>query len=283
MTPTVGATALPAGTSVSLASGEQRPVETLAPGMTLEGGGVLASVAELPLGSVPEAVILAPGAIGSGAPSTALILSPLQWIAFANRLAPAGALANGSTIQRLPAAPPGWYALAAASPSTLAAHGVHLPLPGPAGLGAGFRPLAAGPDLVSLRASLCPPAPPPLRVMLGLLELPLLPAGDRLETSLPPSQGEPMIVLRLLSPQGRPPGTRDLRRFGVAIRAVELDGSPLSLDDPGFGDGFYPLERRENASWRWTNGEATLALPPSDTPRKLAIQIAPWHTQLEPA
>lgn len=283
MTPIVGATALPAGTGVALASGRRRPVKDLAPGTTLEGDAALTSVAELPPGAVAEAVILAAGAIAPEAPSASLILSPLQWIAFGDRLAPVGALVNGTSIQRLPSAPPTWFTLVADRPSVLMAAGVSLPLPGPHGLAPRFRPLAAGPEIQALRASLLPPSPPPMRLLLGARAIPAVFDADRVEATIPAADGAPMTVLRLVSPPGRPRGTFDLRRFGVAILRVELDGAAVSLDDPGFGDGFYPVEHHDNAAWRWTNGNATLALPPADTPRTLAIQIATWHTQLEPA
>ena len=283
MTPTVGATALPAGTGVALASGERKPVEDLAPGAILEGGAVLTSVAELPGGAVTDAVILAPGALGPGLPSVPLVLSPLQWIAFADRLAPAGALANSDTIRRLPAAPPQWYALAADQAGALTAEGVSLPLAGPQGFAARFRPLPAGPELAALRASLCPPPPLPLRLMLGSQELPAVLGTDRLEVTLPVTDGAPMTVLRLVSPPGRPRGTLDSRRFGVAVRGVELDGRAIALDDPGFGEGFYAVERHDNAAWRWTNGDATLALPPSTSARVMVLHLTSWHTHLEPA
>ncbi len=283
MIPTVGATALPAGTSVALASGEWRPIEDLAPGAILDGKAVLTAVAELSADAVTDAVIVAAGAIAPEAPSIPLVLSPLQWIAFGDRLAPAGALANGTTIQRLPAAPPQWYALAADRAATLTAEGVSLPLPGPRGFAAHFRPLAAGPELAALRASLCPPPPLPVRLMLGGQELPVVLAADRLEVSLPAADGAPVTVLRLVSPPGRPRGTLDLRRFGVAVRGVEIDGKALALDDPGFGDGFYAIERRDNAAWRWTSGDATLELPSSGSPRVLVLHLTSWHTHLEPA
>jgi hypothetical protein len=283
MTPTVGATALPAGTSVALASGERLPVEDLAPGAILDSGAVLTSVVELPAGAVADAVILAPGALGPGSPSAPLVLSPLQGMAFADRLAPAGALANGVTIRHLPAAPPQWYALAAGEAATLTAEGLSLPLPGPRGFAARLRPLAAGPELVALREGLCPPPPLPLRLMLGTQELPAVLADDRLEVTLPAAHGAPMTVLRLVSPPGRPRGSLDSRRFGVAVRGVELDGKALALDDPGFGAGFYAIERHDNAAWRWTSGDATLALPPSTSPRAMVLHLTSWHTHLEPA
>lgn len=122
-----------------------------------------------------------------------------------------------------------------------------------------------------------------MRLLLGARAIPSLFDADRLEATIPAANGAPMTVLRLVSPPGRPRDTFDLRRFGVAVLRVELDGAAVSLDDPGFGDGFYPVERHDDAAWRWTNGNATLALPPADVPRRLAIHVATWHTQLEPA
>ncbi len=306
MTPVAGSTALPAGTLVRLASGWQMPIEELAAGAVLDSGAVVVSVAALLRGAVPDAVSLAAGALTQGAPAADLVLSPLQWIVFADRVAPAGApddgapddgapagapgdvapagaLANGITIRRLSTAPLDWYALAVDRASTLTAAGVSLPLPGPAGLAAHLRPLAAGPALEALRARLCPPAPPSLRLMLGTQELPLAVASDRLEAMLPAGNEATATVLQLISPPGRPRGTADLRRFGIAIRAVELDGAALALDDPGFGDGFYPVERRDDVSWRWTNGNARLSLPASAFPRALVLHLTSWHTHLEPA
>jgi hypothetical protein len=283
MIPALGAIALPAGTRISLASAEPCPVEQLVPGAVLDSGAVVTSVVELPYGAMPDAIILANDALSPGSPALPLFLSPQQWLALGDRLVQAGALANGTTIQRLPAAPPAWYALAADRPTMLIAEGVSLALPSHGELAIGFRPLAAGTELELLRAGLRPPAPVPLRVLLGTEELAAKITDSCLEVTLPEAEGAPMTVLRLLSPPGRPRGTQDLRRFGVAIRKIELDEKLLPLDDPGFGDGFHPVEGRDNATWRWTDGEATLALPPSDTPRILVIHIAPWHTQLEPA
>ena len=283
MIPTAGSTALPAGTLVSLASGDPIPIDVLAPGAVLENGATIASVAELPLGAMPDAILLAVDAFRPQAPATPLILSPMQWIAFGDRLAPAGALANGGTILRLVASPPTWYAITADHPATLTAAGVTLPLPGPAGIATHFRPLAAGPELDALRASLRPSPPPALRLMLGTQELPVSLDTDRMEATLPATAGELMTILRLVSPAGYPRGTSDLRRFGVAIRKIELDGEELALDYPGLGEGFYAVESRDNASWRWTNGAATLVLPASESNRFLVLHLTTWHTHLEPA
>ena len=69
MTPTAGATALPAGTRIALASGKQQPIEKLAPGAILAGDAVVTAVDRLPGGSVTGAVLLAPGAIAPASPA----------------------------------------------------------------------------------------------------------------------------------------------------------------------------------------------------------------------
>lgn len=287
-----GATALPAGSPVRLASGRQRPVEELAPGTSLDGGAVVVSVTPLPQGAVGGAVCLSAGALGDGSPAADIVLAPLQWVVLAGGtapegglrdVAPAGALANGVTIRRLSTTPAEWYAVTSDRASTLTTAGVRLPLSGADGLAADFRPLPAGPELEAIRVHLCPPPPPLLRLMLGAQELPLTIAADRVEATLPSEPQAPVIVMRLVSPPGRPRGTSDLRRFGIAIRGLELDGKALPLDDPGFGDGFYPVEHHDHTSWRWTNGNASLTLPASTASRSLVLHLTSWHTHLDAA
>lgn len=279
MIPLLGATILPAGTNLALAGDKRRAVEKLTPGMTLHDGAVLASVTEV---AAAAAVRVGANALGEGTPSSQIVLTPPQWIAFGDRLVPVGALVNGATIERVPPQSP-WYALATDRPSLLAVAGLRLACPGPSGLASGWRPLVAGPELRELRAGFLPPPPPVLRLIAGTTELSCTLAGDRVEATLPAAAGAPMTVLRLLSPVGRSRDPHDSRRFGIAVLRVELAGVPVTLDSAGFADGFYPIESQNDDSWRWTNGNATLALPPSDTPRTITIRFASWHTELEPA
>lgn len=279
MIPDLGATILPAGTSLGLSGGKRRAVEKLAPGATLEDGAALTAVTQVPSDA---AVRVGANALAEGTPSSPVVLAPGQWIAFGNRLAPTGALVNGATVERVPPPAP-WYALATDRPALLAVHGLRLASPGPAGLAPDWRPLVAGPELRELRASLLPPPPPALRLVAGTKELSCALASDRAEATLPATSGAPMAVLRLLSPVGRSRDPHDSRRFGIAVLRVELAGKPVALDGASFADGFYPIECQDEDSWRWTNGNATLALPPSDVPRPLVIRFASWHTELEPA
>jgi hypothetical protein len=56
------------------------------------------------------------------------------------------------------------------------------------------------------------------------------------------------------------PGLPDLRRLGVAVSELRVNGAALGLDDAAFGAGFHALETHGQDAWRWTDGEATLAL-----------------------
>ena len=98
---------------------------------------------------------------------------------------------------------------------------------------------------------------------------------------------EGTIVARLVSPRGLPANTtaterEQTRRFGVAVRAILVDDAKLALDGPAIGDGFHNLESAGSASWRWTNGEAVVHLPPSGARRRLTVQITDWHRMLQP-
>ena len=94
-------------------------------------------------------------------------------------------------------------------------------------------------------------------------------------------------MLRLVSPRGLPanvgPAERAAaRRYGVAVRAILLDGARLALDGAEIGEGFHPIESAGSESWRWTNGEAVLHLPGGAGARHLTVEITDWHRLLQP-
>lgn len=67
--------------------------------------------------------------------------------------------------------------------------------------------------------------------------------------------------VRLLSRAAVPAeigATADHRRLGVAVSALRLDGQEVALDAARLGAGWHPVERAEGATWRWTDGDATL-------------------------
>ncbi|MCX7383235.1 MAG: hypothetical protein NT133_17890, partial [Alphaproteobacteria bacterium] len=86
--------------------------------------------------------------------------------------------------------------------------------------------------------------------------------------------------VRLRSKPRRAAEAADGRRFGVCIRAVEVDGVRLDFASQSFGPGFHPAEGEGDKVWRWTNGDAWLVLPYSVEPRQLALSLTDWHTGL---
>jgi hypothetical protein len=67
--------------------------------------------------------------------------------------------------------------------------------------------------------------------------------------------------LRLRSGFGYAEGDR--RPLGALICGISIDGTPLPLRDPRLVRGFHPAETHGPNTVRWTNGEATLVLPPT--------------------
>lgn len=118
-----------------------------------------------------------------------------------------------------------------------------------------------------------------LRAFAGTLELPAsVPAAPtarmELQFTLPPST----TTLRLISAHGQPKG--DSRTLGVAIFRFSLEGTDLALESPSLVRGFHKSETGEGLTWRWTNGEALLILPPKPVPQVLSVHITDWHQQL---
>jgi hypothetical protein len=60
-------------------------------------------------------------------------------------------------------------------------------------------------------------------------------------------------------------GTNDWRRLGVAISKIVVRAGAKVLefaaDHKSLEDGWHPVEQGEGGVWRWTTGNAGLALP----------------------
>lgn len=91
------------------------------------------------------------------------------------------------------------------------------------------------------------------------------------------------VVLRSRSfvPAESVAGATDPRRLGVAVHSLRLDGTGLRVAPDA--DGW----RMPEPGWRWTDGAASVALPPCPVPRRLWLRIAPqgawWHLPPGPA
>jgi hypothetical protein len=133
-----------------------------------------------------------------------------------------------------------------------------------------------------------PPAPPaedgppptaPLRAHAGLREIPphgFERAGGHAiwRFTVPPRT----TTIRLSSPSVQPPG--DPRQLGVAILQLAMDETPIPLESPALVRGFHRAESGEGLTWRWTDGDALLILPPRPAEQVLTVRITDWHLML---
>ena len=111
-------------------------------------------------------------------------------------------------------------------------------------------------------------------VSAGETVLPPLSATDRVFAyTVPPHTRELRLLSRSFVPVEANPATGDARRLGVPVARIVHDGTPIALDDAAFGAGFLPPEPEGAAAWRWTTGDARLALPMHDQPTTFELQI----------
>lgn len=99
-------------------------------------------------------------------------------------------------------------------------------------------------------------------------------AGDRHRFVLPPGAREVQVFSATGVPAWLDPASLDRRRLGASIWGIWLDGAALALDQAEvLARGFHPPERSPDATWRWTDGAATLRLPVADHVRKLELLV----------
>jgi hypothetical protein len=78
-------------------------------------------------------------------------------------------------------------------------------------------------------------------------------------------------LVRLASVAAKAPDDR--RRLGAAIAEVTLDGVALDLEDHRLALGFHAIEGQDDASWRWTDGQALLDFGPSEVERVVTVTV----------
>jgi hypothetical protein len=106
-------------------------------------------------------------------------------------------------------------------------------------------------------------AEPALRIVARGRALPARDGGY----DIPPGTVRLRLVSRSHVPQEIDPASTDCRRLGAALADLRFDGA---APDPGhFGTGFHPPE----PAWRWTAGDAWLAVPAGA--RRLCLRVIP--------
>ncbi len=90
---------------------------------------------------------------------------------------------------------------------------------------------------------------------------------------LPPGTERLHVASRSYVPVEANPATGDARRLGVALARLRLGGAEIPLNDETCVAGVHPLEGEGGAAWRWTNGDATIALPQRAAEATLELSI----------
>ncbi len=102
---------------------------------------------------------------------------------------------------------------------------------------------------------------PGLRVLADGRSLAAQVVAGRWQVTLPADARLVRLVSRRWTPAHLRPDGTDMRRLGVAVRRLRLDGRDVALDDARLSSGWQPVERGAGAAdWRWTDGDAGLAL-----------------------
>ena len=111
---------------------------------------------------------------------------------------------------------------------------------------------------------------PMLRLRAGGRELrPVSTVDGRAVFALPAGLREAHLVSRTARPNAAAPWLDDRRPLGVAVGglAVHQDAevTSIGLDDPALAAGWWDAERDARRVWRWTSGDARIALPEGAT------------------
>ena len=117
---------------------------------------------------------------------------------------------------------------------------------------------------------------PDLHIIAGddiLLPQPL--SGNRIRVHLPAGTTTICLASRHAMPRAGDATSDDRRTLGIAIAAASLAGQPLPLEGSCWVDGVHPPERAGTTTFRWTNGNARLALPPSPRRQWLELTLLP--------
>jgi hypothetical protein len=67
------------------------------------------------------------------------------------------------------------------------------------------------------------------------------------------------------------------RRLGIAVAALRHADRPLPLAGRRLGPGWHDVETDGSAAWRWTDGDAALALGPGPLEIDLALTARYWR------
>lgn len=220
-----------------------------------------------PASAPAEHVTLMAGSLSPGIPRRDLVIATRQIVTIAFPVGTAPAPADELPGAVIGAAAGQWISLAVQGADAVVADGMRL--------NTGEFAASSAPDPVAQ-----PPQRnselPPLRAHAGSRELqPHSAERDGILSTwsftIPPRT----TTIRLSSASTQPDG--DPRHLGVAIFRLAMDGAAIPLDSPALVRGFHRAESGEDLTWRWTDGEALLILPPRPAEQNLTVGITNWH------
>jgi hypothetical protein len=114
---------------------------------------------------------------------------------------------------------------------------------------------------------------PALRLIAGGQVLaPVASAPGMMTVELPAGARDLRIVSHASVPHALDRARDDRRRLGIAIVAIEIDGTALDPTTLPWRSGVHAAERDGQGSWRWTDGEAVLTLDPAWAGRSLTLR-----------
>jgi hypothetical protein len=117
---------------------------------------------------------------------------------------------------------------------------------------------------------------PMLRLFAGGRELrPVTTADGHAVFVLPPGLRQVRLISRTARPNAAMPWLDDRRTLGVAVGSLVVyqgnEVTPIALDNPALAQGWWDVERNARRIWRWTSGDARIALPEGAT--MLEVQL----------
>jgi hypothetical protein len=276
-----------AGDVALLADGRTRPVVWV--------GSRRIDVARHPDPKAVAPIRIAAGAVAPGLPRRDLTVSPDHAVMVDGALIPARLLVNGASIRRLDVKSVRYLHIELDAHDLLLAEG----LAAESYLDTGNRATFSGAVLITLHPDLSPApradgmpvatAPERVRpvwerlahragvaiedaaetatlaaptlVVDGVATRGMRVGPDRIAFALPAGARAARLVSAASRPSDACPWLDDRRRLGVPVARIEADGVALPLDAPAFGAGWHATERDGARAWRWTDGNAAIALP----------------------
>ena len=142
-----------------------------------------------------------------------------------------------------------------------------------------WRRLAARAEALGLIVPTRPATEDPdLRLMAGERVLrPVTVRPDCYVFVVPRATGSVRLLSRAAAPVDLHPWIEDQRRLGVCVARVVLHSAGtedcIGADHPALTAGWWAIEGTSDARCRWTDGDATVRIPPADGPTVIEIRL----------